>query len=212
MVNQVMLYGLVDAMLSFGCKGPLRMSIITENNWFDTANEMAEYLQTFFQNDESKHYHLIDPKDNAEKRKQFRQGHEIKGCRKLHLISVSSSGVFTTKTILNSEDNNLLNLHFDTEVDLDDSMNAEVDDLFTHSNANEDEVIDSSVLFSVIEPETYIGLPTSSLELFFVIKVVSKRIAEVNKVDTHGHAIIAGEAYVVGNYLEKKETKKACWI
>ena len=31
--------GLVDAMSSFGCKGPLRMSIITENNWFDTANE-----------------------------------------------------------------------------------------------------------------------------------------------------------------------------
>ena len=93
------------------------------------------------------------------------------------------------QTILNSEDNNLLNLHFDTEVDLDDSMNAVVDDLFTHSNANEDEVIDSSVLFSVIEPETYIGLrsPTSSLGLFFVIKVVSKRIAEVNKVDTHGH-------------------------
>ena len=106
--------------------------------------------------------------------------------------------------------NTFYNLHFDTEVDLDDSMNAEVDDLFTHSNANEDEVIDSSVLFSVIGPETYIGLrsPTSSLELFFVIKVVSKQIAEVNMVDTHGHAIIAGEAYVVGNYLEKKETKK----
>ena len=54
----------------------------------------------------------------------------------------------------------------------------------------------------------WITSPTSSLELFFVIKVVSKQIAEVNMVGTHDHAIIAGEAYIVDNYLENKETKK----
>ena len=62
--------GLVDAMSSFGCKEPLRSAIITQDKWFDTAEEMAEYLREHFTNDYSKSFHVIHASDIANLRKQ----------------------------------------------------------------------------------------------------------------------------------------------
>ena len=53
--------GLVDAMNSFDCKGPLKHSIITEDKWYNTATEVYEYLKKYFKKDPEKH-HLIDEK------------------------------------------------------------------------------------------------------------------------------------------------------
>ena len=46
--------GLIDAMGWFGCKGPLRKSIIEQDKWFPTWS-MVEFLQTNFENDNTKY-------------------------------------------------------------------------------------------------------------------------------------------------------------
>ena len=53
--------GLIDAMAWFGCKGPLRKSIITEDKWYANAEEMVTFLKTNIQAvDKSKEYHIVD--------------------------------------------------------------------------------------------------------------------------------------------------------
>ena len=42
-------WGLVDAMSSFGVKQPLKHEIITNDNWFPTANGMVLFLKDCFE-------------------------------------------------------------------------------------------------------------------------------------------------------------------
>ena len=83
--------GLVDAMSSFGCKGPLKHAIITKDQWFSTAEEMSDFLKKFFNGDSTKHYHVIHEKDTAELRKAEKNEHKIAGSMKLHMVSVDSA-------------------------------------------------------------------------------------------------------------------------
>ena len=204
--------GLVDSMSHFGCKGPLRYQITSTDAWFETAEEMLEYLKLHFENDDSKSYFCVDEKVLADIRKKPRDEYKIEGCLKIHMISVNKNGDFTTRNILKTDENLLLldteNLEneeeamfsiFNNEHDFDDGNNADSD------------VIDSDVLITFIETGTCIGLrsPPSSFELFYIVKVVSKEVAAENIVDCHSHAVTTGEEYVRGFYLEKVgETKK----
>ena len=54
--------GLVDAMSGFGVNTPLKREIITNDFMFRTAEELCEYLEHRFENDESKLYVYI-PED-----------------------------------------------------------------------------------------------------------------------------------------------------
>ena len=58
----------------------------------------------------------------------------------------------------------------------------------------------------------HIGLrtPPSSLELFYLLRVISKDFVSEHMVDCHGHGVTKGEKYITGIYLEKiSETKKS---
>ena len=54
--------GLVDPMSSFGVKQPLKHEIITNDNWFPTANSMVLFLKDYFETkgDDSKEYSHIN--------------------------------------------------------------------------------------------------------------------------------------------------------
>ena len=52
--------GLVDAMSSFGCKLQLRNEIMTHDSWFESAEEMVNFLTRYFENDNSKEQFLVD--------------------------------------------------------------------------------------------------------------------------------------------------------
>ena len=52
--------GLVDAMSSFGCKLQLRNEIMTHDSWFESAEEMVNFLTRYFENDNSKEHFLVD--------------------------------------------------------------------------------------------------------------------------------------------------------
>ena len=61
------------------------------------------------------------------------------------------------------------------------------------------------IMFEIIHPVSFIGLrsPPSSLELFFVVMVLAKNIAEEYITDKYGHAIASGESYLTVAYLDK---------
>ena len=54
--------------------------------------------------DASKCYHLIDQKITTSERVNERSEHPIDGCMSFHMIAVSKSGVFTTKTVHHVDD------------------------------------------------------------------------------------------------------------
>ena len=56
-----------------------------------------------------------------------------------------------------------------------------------------------------MEDDSYVALRSvaSSIELFFVAKVISKGITQGNKEDDNGHQIVSGEKYLTVEYLEK---------
>ena len=208
--------GLVDAMSSFGCKENLRSPIITQDKWFDTAEEMAEYLREHFRNDNSKSFHVIHASDIANLRKQKKDEFIIPGCRKMHLIAVSSNGTFINRTVLDTSDSKLLERNiFDSNDDeelplvlqiLGKDGDNEVDNDEIIDNAD---IIDGGVLFSIITPFVALRAAPKSLESFYVMKVVSKDIASEHLLDGYGQAVVFGEKFITGFYLNKYiETKK----
>ena len=62
----------------------------------------------------------------------------------------------------------------------------------------------------VIERETFVGLrsPPRSIELFFVVKVINKEIANEMMKDSYGHIIAKGEPYLTVVYLEFKSQSR----
>ena len=48
--------GLIGAMSSFGCKRQLRQEIVTNDSWFQNAEEIVQFLTQSFSTDNSKGY------------------------------------------------------------------------------------------------------------------------------------------------------------
>ena len=75
---------IIDVMSSFGCKGPLRQAILSEDQWFDKgAEQMVQFLTNYFKkkNNTSKVHYFIDSLALSKLRKKKRNSHPIKGCR-----------------------------------------------------------------------------------------------------------------------------------
>ena len=84
--------GLIDAMAWFGCKGPLRKEIVTNDPWFSNADVMHSFLSKNFESDPSKKYFLISEHNTADKRKEGRKEQKIKGSSKARVISFNPDG------------------------------------------------------------------------------------------------------------------------
>ena len=195
-------HGLVDAISCFGCKGPLRWAIVTENRWFDTVEEMRDYLRTLSQEGDRK-YITIDPVVTANQRRKIRKEHKTEGCQKMHMISVNADGELTTRIFMDSTDENLINLNFDDgEADENINLPPEIENMYGDDVLDEEDngVVEKDTLFSY--PNTFIGLqsPPNSLESFYVVKVLSKGLDEHDISDQFGHTVLAGEQYVSGYY------------
>ena len=67
-----------------------------------------------------------------------------------------------------------------------------------------------SEMFTFIEEDSFIGVYSSSksLELFYILKVIEKAIAEDDIIDIYGHLIQKGAQYIKGFYLEKVDERK----
>ena len=207
--------GLVDAMSSFGCKGPLRKSIITSEDelFFTNANEMKTFLSDYFAEDATKKYFLVDEQKNAEKRqikKEDRPQNPIRGSSKLHLVAVSPNSEWLTKSYLSVNDEDIMNLRIDGD-DI-----AEVDDVDddTEEDMEEDpQVIIERVRFNNIKFDflaigTYVALYSGGWEQFYLVEVLDKGTADSTMKDDHQHVIPAGHNYMLGCYFEKDKEKR----
>ena len=204
--------GLIDAMSSFRCKAPLSEAIVSKDLWFNDVDEMQQYLFDHFKDKDNFSHFVIDEVTNASLRTIEKSGYKIKGCRKKHLISISSDGkVFTLQFLF--DDDNIFTLNFKelsnfVNVITDDpDENEEVEDKDEVYSRGLGEMFDKNVIFDVISEGTYIGLRSSpgSLELFYVVKVSKKGIAKENMIDDYQHCIVAGKPYFAGHYLEKEK-------
>ena len=200
---------LVDAMSCFGCKWPLRNAIVTKDQWFDGAYKMKLYLEDLFAVllvASKKYYYYI-----------IYHIYPIDSCRKKH-ISVDQYGEFTTKVAMDSNDSGLLNLNFD---DIEETCNIPLDigymfeDSHDESNGDhekEEGIISSDTIFSMIYPDTFVGIQStpSSLESLYVVKVISKGVANENITDKFGYTVLTIEKYVSGYYLNRVSEGKSC--
>ena len=173
---------MIDAMSSFECKASLRLAILNDL-WFQDAGDMVTFLNEEFKDDESKSYHLI--KNTADKRKLTRKEYPISGCQKMHMISVDQYGKWTTRTILDDADNELMTLHFNDNDDSDDYF--EIDEIFPENSCNVNKlVINGDTMgvvaqtkFDFIDVNTYVALraPPSSYEMFYFFNIRNKDVA-----------------------------------
>ena len=208
--------GLVDAMSSFGCKGPLRKSIITSADevFFNNAEEMHSFLCTHFSDDITKRYFLVDPEKNATKRrvpKKDRPQNPIPGSSKLHLVAVTPDGEWLTRHYLHLHDDEVMNLKIDG------SDIAEVDgDYSAEAVEGEDDpqvIIDRAAFngakFEFLTPGSYVALYSGGqFEQFYLVEVIDKGISETNMEDDHGHIIPANHHFIIGSYYEKDQEKR----
>ena len=204
--------GLVDAMSSFGCKSILRDAVIYEDMWFNSAEEMVSFLREVT-NDTKKHYELIDDRVTAKQRSKKKAGHPIKYTQSFHMVAVDPHGNFTTKTILDVDDD-LVSMNFLTE-----GINEVVlfENMLTEEELSEEDELERPedivlppMVYEVIEAESFVGLrsPPKSLELFFVVKVIDKNVATEFIKDQFGHEIAPREPYLTVVYLDYKYQTK----
>ena len=189
--------GLIDAMAWFGCKGPMRKAIITDDSWFKNAQEMTSFLKNRFQNDPKKEHHLIEDKKAANLRKKGREERFVSGCSSAYVISIFPDGktVKTWKTIKdfiqeNEDDdidddnagdnagNNADNACDNTGVDEDEDVDFGIGDVWT-------ECVEDAELFGLIDVKTFVAIrsPSNSLELFHLMRVEGKGVATENMMD-----------------------------
>ena len=187
-------HGLVDAMSSFGCKQQLCHEIVTNDSWFQNAEEMVQFLTQYFSTDNSKEYHLVDAAETANIRANKRGEFELRPCRKFHVIAVNKDGIFPKMLYFTNPDivttifdlNNDANRNANTDEDADDDQIDE-----STFSLNEDTV------FELVEPGTFVGMrsPCNAIEPFFIVQVVSKGTAPETISDVNGHTILCGEQY-----------------
>ena len=192
--------GLQDAMSFFGCKGPLRSAVLTTDRWFSCAADMVDFLRKKYESEGNKFYYLVEPQTLAKERIKKRDEFLLKGCKKMHMISVDPNGQFVTEELLDmdkdyledyDEDVSDLNVG-DYEIgennDDNDKDDNDKDDGDSHEYYPVSET--NSIVYEIIEPRSYIGIRSPEWHPFenvFLINVISKGIASNYIEDTHGH-------------------------
>ena len=83
-------------MSSFGVKAILRRGIVSHDCWFESSNNICEFLSS--RCDSRMSYTNLDPKSIDEKRRN-KEGLKIKACMSQHIFEYAPK----SKTIYNSE-------------------------------------------------------------------------------------------------------------
>ena len=192
--------GTIDAMSSFGVKSVLRRDIATHDIFFDTSEEIVDYLQ--IKNPQFCYAH-IDAKYLSRKRRDYMEHvepTEIAGCMKQHMF------VYTP----NSKENMCKEYLCDCSQCLQLNINncccsfqsGEMETLHL-----EEEFVDSSNtenygqhIFEFIDIPWYIGGRT--MEPLYFVLVKEKGVAGEVMKDCYDRVMSAGDMFFRGNYLK----------
>ena len=168
--------GLIDTMAWFGCKGPLRKEIVTNNAWFSNADGMHSFLSKNFELDPSKKYFLISEHNTADERKEGQEEQKIKGSSKAHVISFNPDGKTFQKweTVKEFLDKKELELEEDEP-----DVNEMEGDQFEEQEAEDQtwlESIEVNDIYNMIERGSFVAITAepNSHEMFHVMMVQEK--------------------------------------
>ena len=152
-------------------------------------------MKSTFQDDQLKYYATISSELVEEKRKNKGSGITINGCLKARMISLFPNGEWQIKRYLCNCNSCVMGLFNTCERDVVEEVvkdiakevQDEVDYLDETDNTE-------SEMFAFIEEDSFIGVYSSSksLELFYILKVIEKAIAEDDIIDIYGHLIQKG--------------------
>ena len=90
--------GLVDAMSGFGVKAVLRRAIVTQDFFYNTAEDLLNFLKVSMSG--KGYYYQILAKESLDVDRENHQELFIAGCRKNRMISFHPSGKFQTEAHL----------------------------------------------------------------------------------------------------------------
>ena len=218
--------GLVDAMSGFGVKGPLRKAVVTEDFFYNSAEEIHTFLTNRFTDDHNKHYFLVNSDITSVKR-ELKVARTIDSCQKLHMIAFNADGTIQKKVNLCSCEmcltGDFLRCPIEAGVKISyGNMESEDEDSCDEDPEGESEAEDDDVefeelelraecVFDVIEVGSYVALfsAKSSFELFYICKVIAFGTAENDIYDSFNHAVLKGTRFIECNYLEKIKEKKS---
>ena len=89
--------GLVDAMSSFGAKGPLRKAIVQKDFFFNSASDIQNYLLNELADIPNTHYFEVDREKLDERRVSDTEQLPIKHCIKQHMFAYFPDGSIQVK-------------------------------------------------------------------------------------------------------------------
>ena len=192
-------------MSGFGVKTPARREIVTNDFMFNSSEELFSFLELRFA-DDSKHYVNIASETSSEFRSKKGKGILISGCLKSSMISIFQNGECQIKHHLCNCEYCFLGQFSKCTID---KVSHEIELIDEIMSLDETDNIPNDMhLF--IEEGSYVGVYSSgkSLELFYVIKIIEKCVAEDDISDIYGHIMQSGATYFKGYYLEKIDSSR----
>ena len=213
--------GLVDAMSGFGVKQPLRLAIIQQDIFFQSADEIHKYLKREMSSKPERHYHLLRDDLLEEKRKLDRIELKIAGCQKQHMFAFFPNGQILMKENLCSCRTCLLGQFIDCKVekgivvvdspahdsdDTDSEYDSDAEFAIDNNDDDEDEdfIDDRDTLLSEVSiGATAAIFSAENNEPFYLIQILDKKVADETVVDDYNHTFNVGESYIVAHYMEK---------
>lgn len=216
--------GLVDAMSGFGVKGPLSQSILQENKMFYNSSEMINFLKDKKAEKDYWHYIEIDP-ETIRKKREVSDKFKINGCKKLHMIAFHPDGKVLGKCEICSCKKCLKGYFLDCKVevgksfkpetsneDSDDETDESDEELEADEDLGSDEELESDELprntyFDIITEGSFVAIYSfvDVTELFYICKVLEKKVAADDIKDDFHHLIKRGQNFIIGHYLEQDQ-------
>ena len=211
--------GLVDAMSGFGLKDPLRRAIITDDFFFNNAEELHQFLEERFREDPSKFYTVISS-DVLAKSRENKSELMIKGCMNCH-ISFHPNGEYFIKEQLCFCSSCQLGKFKECQEVVKDDETVQNTDVLIFSDNDKDNDLNflyddgdnfGKEAFLMIKPGSFVALYSAenSLENFILCRTDSKSTAESDIEDSYGHVIRKGMQYLSGVYYEKECQETLC--
>lgn len=213
--------GTVDAMSGFGVKTPIRTAIVTKDIFFNSSEDVLDYLQNLFEADNNKVYKHF----GADQFKAETASLKIKGCKRARMMSYGVDGTVQIKNstcscekclrgnflhCLFSESNDQSYLRKVTVIkaDSDDDTIADDSEVLIDDGYEDDEEIEVVLDERSVLAGSVVALftPQSARELFFLCLVEKVEVVDTDQFDAYGHQVLKGDTVVRGRYLELKDT------
>ena len=197
--------GVIDGMSSFGVKNVLRKDIVTHDVFFNSSEEITDYLTV-----KCPHYSYtnIPSHDVVKSRIENDENYlKIEPCMINHLMVFRPNKSVLCKEYLCSCDS-CLELKFDECISHEESTGADDEIAMGLFDYDDDSIDRSDQVFDFIEVPSFVTLFTGNKnEPLYFVKITEKGTAGKDIDDAYGHLIQKGEKFLKGFYLKTTRSK-----